>query len=161
MPYRTPIISITAALTLAAATALHAAGEHEGGHGLTFGEPVDDGEPDRIIEIDATDSMDFNPSDVDIQAGEVVRFVVTNSGTLNHSFTIGTLQWHKDHEEQMQGVAPEDIVSHMRHEPNGMVVPPGETRTLSWQFSERGEVHIGCHVPGHFPAGMKGTINVG
>lgn len=163
MHFRSLLLSIATAtgLALAASATLQAAGDHEGSHGFKFGQPAEGADPDRIIEIDATDMMNFNPNDIQVEPGELVRFVVTNTGTLHHSFTIGTPEWHKDHEEQMQSVAPEDMMSHMQHEPNGVVVPPGETRDLTWKFSEHSEVRIGCHIPGHFPAGMKGVIDVG
>lgn len=154
-----PIITVVG-LSLGSSGALQAAGDHENGHGFSFGKPVDAGEADRTVEIDATDSMDFQPSDIVVRTGEVVRFVVTNTGTLHHSFTLGSKSWHRDHEQQMQGLSPEDIVTHMRSEPNGAVVPPGETRTLTWKFLEPGVVEIGCHVPGHYPAGMKGKVDV-
>lgn len=167
------MLSFTAAagLALGAPAALHAAADHDSGHdheerrpahthGFAFGQPADGAEPGRTIEITATDSMEFAPSEIEVETGETVRFVVKNTGRLHHSFTIGSRQWHRDHEQQMQGVAPEDLVSHMRDEPNGTVVPPGETRTLTWTFDERTVVQIGCHVPGHFPAGMKGEVEV-
>ena len=39
-------------------------------------------------------------------------------------------------------------------------VAPGETATLVYTFDEPGTLLIGCHVPGHYAAGMKGTITV-
>lgn len=165
--------ALTAAwLTLGTTATLQAAGEHENGHahgqdqqahthGFALGEPAEGSEPDRIIEIDATDSMKFDPSEIEVETGEVVRFVIENTGTLHHSFTIGNSKWHQEHEDEMQGMSKEKLVSHMRDEPNGTVVPPGETRSLTWKFKESGVVEIGCHVPGHYPAGMKGEIEVG
>ena len=39
-------------------------------------------------------------------------------------------------------------------------VAPGETATLVYTFDEPGELLYGCHVPGHYAAGMVGTITV-
>ena len=36
----------------------------------------------------------------------------------------------------------------------------GETKTLVYTFNEVGELEYGCHVPGHYEAGMKGDIIV-
>jgi uncharacterized cupredoxin-like copper-binding protein len=41
-----------------------------------------------------------------------------------------------------------------------LTVPPGATRRLTWIFDEPGIVLYGCHVLGHWSAGMKGTIVV-
>lgn len=159
-------------LTLGTTATLQAAGEHENGHahdqdhqahthGFALGQPAEGSKPDRIIEIDATDSMDFNPSEIEVETGEVVRFVIENTGILHHSFTMGNKQWHQEHESEMQGISGEELDSHMQDEPNGTVVPPGETRSLTWKFEDSGVVEIGCHIPGHYPAGMTGEIEVG
>jgi uncharacterized cupredoxin-like copper-binding protein len=31
---------------------------------------------------------------------------------------------------------------------------------MIWQFTEAGEFHFGCLIPGHFEAGMRGRITV-
>jgi uncharacterized cupredoxin-like copper-binding protein len=41
-----------------------------------------------------------------------------------------------------------------------LTVPPGATRHLTWTFDKPGVVLYGCHVLGHWAAGMKGTIVV-
>jgi uncharacterized cupredoxin-like copper-binding protein len=56
----------------------------------------------------------------------------------------------------MQGSA-----SMAHDEPNGIGLAPGETKELTMVFAERGETLAGCHVPGHYPAGMRATIEVG
>lgn len=164
MRIRILIISIlgTAALALGTAATLHAAGDHEGGHGgdFAFGQAAEGNEPDRSIEITASDSMDFDPERIEVEAGEVVRFVVRNTGSLHHSFTLGSNEWHQHHEEEMKGMATDEMAGHMRHEPNGVVVAPGETAELTWQFEGGGEVELACHVPGHYAAGMEGLINI-
>ena len=48
----------------------------------------------------------------------------------------------------------------MADEPNAFMIEPGETKELTWHFTEGGEVLIGCHVPGHYAAGMKAEISV-
>lgn len=164
-------VSLIAAAGLAAGApaALQAAGGHQQndgqdgdhGHEIEVGEPADITEPDRTVEVTATDEMEFEPRQVEITAGDVVRFTIVNTGTLPHSFTIGSNEWHEHHEEEMQGMAVDKIVGHMRDEPNGMVVPPGESRELTWRFEGDGPVQFACHVPGHYPAGMKGRIRIG
>jgi uncharacterized cupredoxin-like copper-binding protein len=45
-------------------------------------------------------------------------------------------------------------------EPEGIGVDPGQTRELVYTFAEAGESIAGCHVVGHYAAGMKATIAV-
>lgn len=164
MRFSNVLISIlgAAALTLGAASTSQASGEHEGGHNndFAFGQPVDGSEPDRTIEIAAKDSMDFHPRRIDVKAGEVVRLVIKNTGSLHHSFTLGSSEWHHHHEQEMQGMAVDKIAGHMRDEPNGIVVAPGETRELTWEFEQGGTVEFACHIASHYPAGMKGRIDI-
>lgn len=142
-------------------------GEHDGGHGhkhghdgLAFGEPASAAEPDRVVRVRAYDAMTFEPSPVTVEAGETVRFVVTNAGELQHSFTLGTPAYQRRHEKQMQGMPLDELAGHMDDVPNGIVVPPGESRTLTWAFEQGGPVQFACHIPGHYDAGMRGRIRL-
>lgn len=152
----------SAGLTLGASTVVLASGSHEGGDDeFAVGKPASQAQADRTIKITATDKMDFTPAEVEVEPGTVVRFVVENTGSLQHSFTLGSGKWHQQHEDEMQGMAVDDIESHMKDKPNGIVVAPGETGELTWRFEEGGTVPFGCHIPGHFPAGMKGEVDLG
>jgi uncharacterized cupredoxin-like copper-binding protein len=49
----------------------------------------------------------------------------------------------------------------MRHEePNAVAVAPGQSKELTYTFTEPGETLAGCHFPGHYDGGMKATITV-
>ncbi len=171
---RSPFVATTLlALSLAIAAPAFAAGEHDGGHGhddnghghdgghsFSFGSPADDGEADRTIEVTARDDMTFSPDKVSVDKGTTVRFVVDNVGQLQHSFTLGTPTQQREHEEEMQGMAMEQMAGHMDDDPNGIVVQPGETGSITWRFTEAATVQFACHIPGHYPAGMKGNIDV-
>ncbi len=37
----------------------------------------------------------------------------------------------------------------------------GKTGEVVWQFTRAGKVDFACLQPGHYDAGMKGTVNVG
>lgn len=155
-------LSVAAVATILSWQPALGSGDHEGGHGdFAFGSPAKTAEADRTVEIAASDTMAFNPARIDVAAGEVVHFVINNTGTIQHSFTIGSNKWHAHHEEEMQGMPVDEIAGHMKHEPNGVVVPPGESRELTWKFKGNGSVQFGCHIPGHWPAGMKGDFNMG
>jgi uncharacterized cupredoxin-like copper-binding protein len=53
-----------------------------------------------------------------------------------------------------------DSGMHHHGEANMVHVAPGGTETLVWQFTQPGEFHYGCLVPGHFEAGMVGKLTV-
>ena len=130
-------------------------GEHGAMAASAAGQPGDAGLAGRTVNITALDTMRFEPAKLAVKAGETVRFVVTNAGKLQHEFTIGDAQKQLEHEQMMQSMPG------MRHEEsNSVSLAPGETKTLVWQFGESDSVEIGCHEPGHYPAGMRTVVEV-
>lgn len=119
------------------------------------GEPADASEADRTIEVEARD-IAFDPTTVEVAAGETVTFVVTNTGEALHEFTLGDAAAQEQHAEEMEsGHAGE-----AHHGPNSITVEPGRTEELTWRFESAGELEYACHVPGHYEAGMRGTVTV-
>ncbi len=130
--------------------------EADGHEDFDFGEPADPADADRVIEIVTDDDFTFTPSEMTIAVGETITFEVTNKGNLAHDFTLGRSDLQDEHDiemAEMGGMA-------MADEPNAFMIEPGETKELTWHFTEGGEVLIGCHVPGHYAAGMKAEITV-
>ena len=121
----------------------------------TFGHPGKAAQVDRTIKITALDFR-FDKTKLHVRAGETVRFIVINKGQLAHEFIIGDAKEQAEHEQEMQKMPGLD----MPNEPNGMMLKPGQTKTLIWTFDQVGEVEFACHVPGHFAAGMVGKILV-
>jgi uncharacterized cupredoxin-like copper-binding protein len=117
--------------------------------------------PVRVV---MNDRFRYRPSSIMVRAGRRVTFAVTNAGKLPHEFTLGDRGTQLDHERQMQEMSPTGVHVHDHtHDSAGagtLTVPPGETRRLTWTFEEPGMVLYGCHVLGHWAAGMKGTIVV-
>jgi uncharacterized cupredoxin-like copper-binding protein len=113
--------------------------------------------PDRTVTIQADDSLRFSPSAVTVRAGETVAFVVTNTGALPHEFVIGDEAVQAEHETEMKTGA--DAMEEMGN-PIAISIAPGETRTLIYRFDTPGTLIYGCHVPGHYGAGMKGVITI-
>lgn len=135
------------------------AGEH--GHAteqFSFGYPSPDTKPDQVIRIEALDSMSYNPAKITVKAGSVVKFVVTNKGEIAHAWAIDTVKEQREHEEGMQNVDMDNMMSHMDGEPNGFVLEPGQTKTLVWNFTKGGDIQYACHLPGHYGAGMHGAV---
>ncbi|WP_410473470.1 plastocyanin/azurin family copper-binding protein [Guyparkeria sp. TX1] len=135
-----------------------AAGQHAGGHGdagTATGEPGQMAEVDRHIEVRMDDQMRFEPSSIDVQAGETVRFRVINTGDQPHEMVIGSIEDLKAHAEEMRqhpGMAHD--------EPNMIQLDAGESGDLVWRFTQAGQIDFACLLPGHLEAGMKGRIDV-
>jgi len=120
--------------------------------------------PVRVV---MNDRFRYRPSSIVVRAGHRVTFAVTNAGRLPHEFILGDRATQLDHERQMQAMpADGDHMMHAHshgsanHATGGLTVPPGQTRRLTWTFHDPGVVLYGCHVLGHWAAGMKGTIVV-
>jgi uncharacterized cupredoxin-like copper-binding protein len=122
---------------------------------MRFGRTGDPKKAARTIEVDMSDRMRFTPAELTVKQGETVRFRVRNSGKVMHEMVLGTMDELKKHAETMRKHPG------MQHdEPYIAHVAPGKTETLTWQFTRPGEFHYGCLVPGHFEAGMVGTLKV-
>jgi uncharacterized cupredoxin-like copper-binding protein len=114
--------------------------------------------PVRVV---MNDRFRYRPDAIVVRAGRRVTFAVTNAGKLPHEFTLGDRATQLSHERQMQAMASTGGHLHTHGTTGGtLTVPPGETRRLTWTFDEPGLVLYGCHVLGHWAAGMKGTIVV-
>ena len=49
----------------------------------------------------------------------------------------------------------------MEHdEPNGLRLTPYIGGDIFWKFTKKGEFEFACLIPGHYEAGMHGTIRV-
>jgi uncharacterized cupredoxin-like copper-binding protein len=106
------------------------------------------------VEVSLTDALRIEPSSMTVQAGVPVTFVVTNTGSVEHEFYLGDEEAQTEFEAEMQAGA-------MRHDqPEGISVAPGETKELTYTFTEPGETLAGCHVLGHYGGGMKATITI-
>lgn len=121
------------------------------------GGPADTAEAARTIEVTALDTMAFEPAGIEVSAGEVVTFAVTNRGQAVHEFTLGDATMQHEHAEAMAHM-PEGVAHAL---PNSITLQPGETHQLTWRFGEVGELEYACHEPGHYEAGMRGTMRVG
>ncbi|HEV8653430.1 MAG TPA: plastocyanin/azurin family copper-binding protein [Actinomycetes bacterium] len=108
------------------------------------------------VEVEMTDAFRFRPSRITVERGRTVTFLITNVGKLEHEFVIGNRAAQDEHELMMQQLDDTRMHDHL----NAVSVLPGQTKRLTWRFPDRGTVLIGCHVIGHYAAGMKGSITV-
>ncbi|MGS0742381.1 cupredoxin domain-containing protein [Glaciimonas sp. GG7] len=146
------LIASTLALSLLSMQALAHSDE---GHAGAMGTPGDASKISKTIKVDMHDSMRFTPATFLIKRGETIKFVVKNSGLVKHEMVLGSIQELKEHAALMVKF-PE-----MEHsDPNQVSVEPGKTGELVWKFSKAGTFDFACLQPGHFEAGMRGTIVV-
>lgn len=152
---------IAAGLAMGAAAPAFADAGHHGHHGgaakFAAGEPGDPKRPARIVNVAMTESdgkMLFVPSKLEVRKGEQVKFVLRNSGDLEHEFVLATTDENLAHAEAMKAGS-------MKHEdPNAKMLDPKKASDIVWKFTKTGEFEYACLIPGHREAGMTGTITV-
>jgi uncharacterized cupredoxin-like copper-binding protein len=121
------------------------------------GGPADPDDADRIVEVATLDSMAFEPSRIDVSAGETVTFIVSNTGQATHEFTLGDAAMQQEHADAMAHM-PDGMAHDL---PNSITLQAGETKQLTWRFADNGAFEYACHEPGHYQAGMRGQVTVG
>jgi uncharacterized cupredoxin-like copper-binding protein len=108
------------------------------------------------VEVELTDGFRIEPAEMAVPLGAPVTFVVTNTGSLDHEFYLGDEAAQDEHEQEMIEMGG------MTHdEAQGIAVRPGETKELTHTFTALGQTLAGCHVAGHYGAGMKAEIDAG
>lgn len=121
-----------------------------------YGKKGDAAKATRTIDVKQLDTLKFDPSAITVKPGETVKFRVTNGGSQLHEFVLGDQKVQDDHEKEMKDMAADNMK--MADGDNRIDLDPGQTKELTWTFPSKGTVIYGCHVPGHFLAGMKGTV---
>jgi uncharacterized cupredoxin-like copper-binding protein/mono/diheme cytochrome c family protein len=111
----------------------------------TAGASVSPGTADnpRVIKIDATGTLTFDPNSVALVPGEVVKFEISNSAGFTHNFYIG---------------APADVEARNIPALKGVPDFTTGTETLDYTVPDSGQLEFACLVPGHLEAGMKGSV---
>jgi len=132
--------------------------DEESAEDWAFGAQADAAEADRTVDIVMNDDFTFTPDAIEITDGETVTFSIVNEGAIEHDFTIGDEATQDEHDAEMAEMAGMDDEGH-GSDRNAVTVPAGETHELTWTFTDPGEtVLFGCHVPGHYTAGMVGEF---
>lgn len=109
----------------------------------------------RSVRIDMADNFRFTPAQVVVKRGETVRFIISNSGRQLHEMVLGTTQEIAAHAALMKKFP------NMEHADANMAhVKPGAKGEILWQFTRAGSYQFACLLPGHFEAGMVGTVVV-
>ena len=109
----------------------------------------------RTVDIRMSDAMRFAPDRIEVREGETIRFVLRNHGKVLHELVIGTPEELRQHAALMRKFPK------MEHdEPYMTHVKPSRKGELVWNFNRAGTFQFACLIPGHFEAGMLGTIVV-
>ena len=116
----------------------------------TFFDPGAD-PPDRDVSIRIEHSR-FIPETIEVETGSTVRFTVVNDDPIDHEFIVGDSEIQKVHEEGTE--------RHHGARPGEISVPASATRETTYTFEDSGTLIYGCHLPGHYDYGMRGTIEI-
>jgi uncharacterized cupredoxin-like copper-binding protein len=109
----------------------------------------------RTVTLRMGDDMRFRPGRIEVREGETIRFVAGNGGKLLHEMVLGTPEELRQHAELMKKHPG------MEHdEPYMTHVKAGAQGEILWNFNRPGTFQFACLLPGHFEAGMVGTIVV-
>jgi uncharacterized cupredoxin-like copper-binding protein len=97
----------------------------------------------------------INPSVTTYKVGVPYRFVVTNSGSVNHEFMVVPPPQGSESSDDLDKVAVGRI--------DDASFIPGSTQTVTVTFTKpetSGALEFACHVPGHYEQGMRMPITV-
>jgi uncharacterized cupredoxin-like copper-binding protein len=113
---------------------------------------------DRIVEL-SMEGMHFVPDRIEVRAGELVAFVVTNPNDIAHELYIGTEADQVAHHAVHMAASASGQAA-IPHGGYGIFLEPHETGVVSYRFDKAGEIMLGCHLPGHWEAGMHAIVVV-
>jgi len=95
----------------------------------------------------------FDPDGLAVRPGETVRFVITNTDPIDHEFILG--------DQRIQDVHEKGTEAHHAPRPGEVSVPAGATVVTTYTFPKTsGSLIFGCHLPGHYDFGMRGTVTI-
>jgi uncharacterized cupredoxin-like copper-binding protein len=92
----------------------------------------------QAVTLTVDNSMSFEPSTINLHAGEPVQLNLKNNGQMPHDFTL------------TEGVS----------EPVKITATGGKTASVTFTVTTPGTYSFDCSMPGHAAAGMRGTITV-
>ena len=87
-----------------------------------------------------------------VPVGTTVRFVVRNDDPIAHELIVGDQAVQDRHEKGTE--------AHHGERPGEVSMPAGATVETTYRFDRPGTVLFGCHLPGHWAYGMRGTVAV-
>jgi uncharacterized cupredoxin-like copper-binding protein len=111
------------------------------------------------VEVKLSDFA-IDASRSDFKAGETYTFTITNEGAVPHEFVISkALEEGEMHMEEGMGMEHEGLVVEVEEDE----LPPGATVTVDATFPSTVPdypLEYGCHIEGHYEAGMHSPITL-
>lgn len=99
----------------------------------------------RVVRIVATPRLRFVPDAVTAKQGETITFEVTTMGPIVHEFMVGPAA---------------DVAADKPGTPEIADLGMMQAGSVMYTFDGPGPYAFACHAPGHYEAGMTGTITV-
>jgi uncharacterized cupredoxin-like copper-binding protein len=99
----------------------------------------------RVVRMIASGALRFYPDAVTVKQGETITFEVTSMGMVSHEFMVGPAA---------------DVAADTAGTPEVTDIAMMQTKSLTYSFNGSGSFAFACHAPGHYEAGMSGTITV-
>jgi uncharacterized cupredoxin-like copper-binding protein len=125
---------------------------------FSAGVPGNPKQPARTVKVimhEDGKKMLFEPAQITVRQGEQIRFVLQNDGTESHEFVLATVEENRKHGELMKKYPK------MEHaDPNAKRLTPFTDGEMIWKFTKRGTFEYACLIPGHYEAGMHGSVTV-
>jgi uncharacterized cupredoxin-like copper-binding protein len=108
----------------------------------------------QVVTVDAKEFI-FAPSEIHITAGKA-KFILINSGVGAHEFVVYDAS-KKDIVDKAELAEDEEtIMKNVLFEIDEL--DAGQSKESDTMILEKGSYVIGCHIPGHYEAGMNGTL---
>jgi uncharacterized cupredoxin-like copper-binding protein len=108
----------------------------------------------QVVTVDAKE-FKFTPSEIHITAGKA-KFILINSGVGAHEFVVYDAS-KKDIVDKAELAEDEEtIMKNVLFEIDEL--DAGQSKESDTMILEKGSYVIGCHIPGHYEAGMNGTL---
>lgn len=120
----------------------------------------------RVVDL-TMQTISFEPSTITLNAGEHVTIRLVNRASAEHEFMAGRVAHPAGggfQEDLLEGVRVDTKGSMsdmpaMGHGGFGLRVAAGKTAEATFEVPlKAGRYEFGCFVPGHYEAGMKGTL---
>lgn len=104
--------------------------------------------------------MRFVPDHFEVHVGETIRFLVANPTDIPHELYIGSMDEQLAHHMEVTNLTGSQQVRAMQQTGYGIYLMAHDSGQFIYHFSTAGQIKIGCHVPGHWEAGMMATVDV-
>ncbi len=140
-----------------------------GGCGHPTG-PVVSSLPEKTFELQGNDTMKYDVAAIDARAGQPCKLTLKNMGTMAktamaHNFVL--VQLHTDVQAFANAGVTHGATDYIAPEQKTHIIAatkllgPGESDTITFKAPDMsGNYDFLCTFPGHYAAGMKGTLVV-